>query len=116
MVSLGGLLFSQAVAIIALAMIHWARSGSFAKRLLKVILVIFAFLDVGLQVLQALRLDLTRQHYPTNTDLTDFMLLVSNATGTDQAILKLMLVLISGIYLFAIYRLGLKRAAQPAIR
>ncbi len=106
MVSLGGLIASQIVALIALFVLRGVRPDSFPRRLLKAILIIFAFLDVAMQVLQGIMIDLSRRTYPTNTDLTDFMLLLSNTTGLNQYMLKVLLLVLAMAYLFAIYRFG----------
>ena len=43
--------------------------------------------------------------WPTNVDLMDFMLLVSQQTGAGQAILKIFLVAVAVLYLLAFFYL-----------
>ena len=53
--------------------------------------------------------DITRYTWPTNVDLMDFMLLISNPTGVSQGVLKPIMALLAIAYLYLIllsYRLA----------
>jgi hypothetical protein len=87
-VSLGGLLFTQVAALVALFLLPRMPYRSGIRRLLAAVALGFAFLDVPVQVIQGLLYDLEQQTWPTNVDLTDAMLLLSRATGAPQVLLK----------------------------
>lgn len=102
-VSLGGLLFTQAMALVALGLMRYAPTHTFRNRLLAAIALGFAFLDVPVQVLQGMLYDIERHTWPTNVDLMDAMLLISDGTGASQVVLKTILVIISVAYLYFVW-------------
>lgn len=114
-VSISGLLFTQVSAVLLLLLARKTPGNTFQRRLLLVAGFIFV-MDVPAQVLQGLLYDITSHTFPTGVDLMDFMLLVSQKTGSSQVFLKLVLALLAGVYLYAIYRLSkpLSRATQLA--
>ncbi len=112
-VSVGGLLFTQVGAIVAFALARFAPTDSFRRRALIVAAFGFAFLDVVVQVVQGLAYDTSQHTWPTGVDLMDFMLLIGQATGLSQNVLKSGLAVISVVYLFGIvvlYRRSFRNA------
>jgi len=103
-VSLGGLLFTQAVALIALFLRHYMSMRNLPRRLLAAITLGFAFLDVPVQVIQGLLYDLESHTWPTNVDLMDAMLLISGWTGAPQVLLKTILAIGAVAYLYLFWR------------
>jgi hypothetical protein len=115
-VSLGGLGFTQALALGALFLIHQKAIRSPLRRLLAALALSFAFLDVPVQVIQGLLYDLEQHTWPTNVDLMDAMLLIQEATGASQLPLKAILGFLALAYLSAfvlIYRRN-QSLANPA--
>lgn len=112
-VSVGGLLFTQASAIAAFALARFAPAGSFRRRALILAAFAFAFLDVVVQGVQGLAYDTSQHTWPTGVDLMDFMLLIGQATGLSQNVLKSGLAVISVGYLAGLvvwYRRGFRKA------
>jgi hypothetical protein len=108
-VSLGGLLATQLIALIALFLLRLRRIHPILRRAFVFVALGFAFLDVPVQAVQGLLYDLNQQIFPTGVDLTDFMLLVQGTTGAGQLLLKGVLFLVAGLYLWLflwIYRRG----------
>jgi hypothetical protein len=103
-VSLGGLLFTQATALIALFVMLRFPIRTLPRRLLAPIALGFAFLDVPVQVIQGLLYNIERHTWPTNVDLMDAMLLISQATGGPQALLKIILAVLAVAYLYFFWR------------
>lgn len=103
-VSLGGLLFTQAAALVALVGLCYVPTQTFPHRLLAAIAMGFAFLDVPVQVVQGLLYDIERHTWPTNVDLMDAMLLISAATGLSQGVLKTTLAIMAVAYLYFVWR------------
>ncbi len=108
-VSLGGLLFTQVTALIALGLMRYAPSHAFGNRLLAAIALGFAFLDVPGQVLQGLLYDIGHHTWPTNVDLMDAMMLISDWTGASQVVLKTILAILSVGYLYFVWWSSTKR-------
>jgi hypothetical protein len=103
-VSLGGLIFTQALAVLSLILLMRTPRNTAQFRALAWIGLGFAFLDVPVQVVQGLLYDITRHTWPTNVDLMDFMLLISGSTGASQAVLKPILAILAIAYLYWILR------------
>lgn len=97
-VSLGGLLATQVIALAALLLLRLQHINAPWRRTLKAIALGFA-LDVPLQVIQASLYDLDRHVWPTNVDLMDFMLLLQERISASQILLKASLFLVAAIYL-----------------
>jgi hypothetical protein len=115
-VSLGGLLFTQATALVALFLIPKVTMRSKARRFLSAIALGFAFLDVPVQVIQGLLYDLEQNTFPTNVDLMDAMLLASRATGASQAVLKAILVVLAVAYLVIFWRTYRRQRAKKNVQ
>ncbi len=98
-VSLGGLLATQLVALTALFLLGLRPGKQLRRRILTVIAMGFAFLDVPVQVIQGLLYNLNQESFPTNVDLVDFMLLVQDRVGASQFLLKGAILLASILYL-----------------
>lgn len=98
-VSLGGLLATQTVALLALLLLNLRYSNDLSRRLLSIFALAFAFLDVPLQVLQGLAYNLNSNTWPTNVDLLDYLLLVQAKLGGSQLLLKGILLTVALIYL-----------------
>jgi hypothetical protein len=98
-VSLGGLLATQLVALIALFLLRQPIEKRLYRQFLGTIAFGFAFLDVTVQVLQGLLYNLSHETFPTNVDLVDFMLLVQEKTGASQLLLKGLLLAVTILYL-----------------
>lgn len=98
-VSLGGLLATQAVALFTLLLLRLRRGNDLSRSLLSTFALAFAFLDVPLQVLQGLVYNLNSNTWPTNVDLMDFMLLVQGRIEGSQLLLKGILLTVAVIYL-----------------
>lgn len=98
-VSLGGLLATQLVALSALFIVQSRPTNRLWHRILSTIAVGFAFLDVPVQVIQGLLYDLDRHSWPTNVDLMDFMLLLQAMLGVSQGLFKGLLATTAIIYL-----------------
>jgi hypothetical protein len=118
-VSVGGLLATQAVALLALLGRRYASGDWGLRRLVTAIALGFAFLDVPVQAIQGLLYDIERQTWPTGVDLVDAMLLISAATGVTQAVLKTILALLAVAYLAFVwwsYRRSRTRSQASAAR
>ena len=87
-VSLGGLLATQLVALTALFLLRLRKNNPLSLRILSFVALGFAFLDVPVQAIQGLLYNLNRHSWPTNVDLMDFMLLVQAKIGASQLLLK----------------------------
>lgn len=98
-VSLGGLIFTQMVALAAFLAAFKLRSQKLWRRRLVWIGVSFAFLDVIVQVSQGLLYDWGANEWPTNVDLMDTMKLVVEFTGLGQPLLKVILFVVAVAYL-----------------
>ncbi len=98
-VSLGGLLATQIVAIIAVFLLRLRRNNRISRRFLGFIALGFALLDVVAQGLQGLLYNLNNRTFPTNVDLVDAMLLVQQRTGASQFLLKGVLLAVTILYL-----------------
>ena len=102
-VSLGGLLFTQVMALIALGMMRFTLSHTLRNWLLTPIALGFAFLDVPVQVIQGLLYNIERHTWPTGVDLMDAMILISRGTGAPTVILKMILAILAAAYLYLIW-------------
>jgi hypothetical protein len=100
-VSLGGLLATQIVAITALFLLRLRINTRYTRRILGFISLGFAFLDVIVQAAQGLLYNLNHFTFPSNIDLVDAMLLVQQRTGASQFLLKAILVVLAVVYLSA---------------
>jgi hypothetical protein len=98
-VSLGGLLATQFVALIALFFLGLRPGKPFRRRIMTVLALGFAFLDVPVQVIQGMLYNLNQESLPTNVDLVDFMLLVQEKVRASQILLKGAILLASILYL-----------------
>ncbi len=112
LVSIGGLLFTQAAAIFTLFVAGRLPPGSFRRRLLIVYGLVFAFLDVPLQVIQGLAANVAGQSALTGVDLADCLYLASRLTGISPADLKIALLILAFVYLGLVYRWR-PRLGQP---
>lgn len=115
LVSIAGLLATQLSAWGLLAVSGWLTGAPFWEGVLRRSALAFAFLDVIVQAVQGLIYDLSRQTFPTNVDLVDFMLLTSQTTGAGQALVKTALALTSLVYLTAfvlVYRRAFRRRSS----
>jgi len=111
-VSLGGLLATQLVALVALFLLRFPQNNTLWRRALKAIALGFAFFDVPVQVIQASLYDLDHRVWPTNVDLMDVMLLLQTRIEASQIVLKAALFIIAAVYLVLIIWLY-KRSSQP---
>ncbi len=100
MVSLGGLLATQLVALMALLFLRLPIEKRHYRQILGTIAFGFAYLDVIVQVIQGLLYDLSHKTWPTNIDLVDFMLLVQEKPGASQLLLKGLILAVTILYLF----------------
>jgi hypothetical protein len=103
-VSLGGILFTQVTALIALGMIRFTLPHTLGYRLFSIIALGFAFLDVPVQVAQGLLYNIERNTWPTGVDLMDAMFQISSATGAPPVMLKTILAILAGVYLYLFWR------------
>jgi hypothetical protein len=103
-VSLGGLLFTQATALAALVLLRYVPARTLRRRLVAAVALGFAFLDVPVQAVQGLLYNIERHTWPTNVDLMDAMLLISAATGAPQLVLKALLAVTAAVYLYFVWR------------
>jgi hypothetical protein len=99
-VSLGGLLATQLVALTAVFFLSFRNNSRLLQRILSIIALGFAFLDVPVQAIQGLLYDLNDQVWPTNVDLIDVMLLLQVKGETSQLLLKGLLFALAVIYLW----------------
>jgi hypothetical protein len=99
LVSLGGLLATQLVALIALLLLRLPHKNRLSVHVLSIIAFGFTLLDIPVQVIQGLLYNLNHHIWPTNVDLMDFMLLLQEKTGTSQILLKGLLLAATAIYL-----------------
>lgn len=97
------------VALTALFLIRRDHAHRLLQRVLSSIALGFAFLDVPVQVIQALLYNLDHQSWPTNVD---FMLLVQGRIGASQLLLKGLLLIAAILYLFGFEWLY-QHARQP---
>jgi hypothetical protein len=104
-VALGGLLFTQVAALLALVMLRHTAAHTWRSRLFAAVALGYAFLDVPVQVIQGLLYNLERHTYPTGVDLMDAMLLISGATGAPFLLLKTILALMAVGYLVVFWRI-----------
>jgi len=98
MVALGGVLFSQALAMLVLGLggrrkFHWC--WRFCQ-----ILVAVCALDAVFQVLQGILAHVSTQTNLTRVDLADFVWLVSGRTGVSAGVIKMALGIILIAYLW----------------
>jgi len=98
-VSLGGLLATQLVALIALFLLRLRRDNFLWRRTFSIIALGFAFLDVSVQIIQGLLYNLDHHVWPTNVDLMDVMLLLQPKVGASQILFKGLLLTIAVVYL-----------------
>ncbi len=112
-VSLGGLLFTQIMALVALMMLGNTAPHTLRNRLLAAIALGFAFLDVPMQVLQGLLYNFERHTWPTGVDLMDTMLLISATTHTPQVVLKTILAIMAMMYLYFVWRIWAHSKENP---
>lgn len=98
-VSLGGLLATQLVALTALLLLRLRHVNRLLRQTLSSIALGFAFLDVPVQVIQGLLYNLNHQTWPTNVDLVDFMLLVQGRIGASQLLLKGLMLIAAILYM-----------------
>jgi hypothetical protein len=112
LVSLGGLAATQLSALVLL----FLRRGTHHhlwSRVFGTLGLAFAFLDVPVQVVQGLLYNLDTHTWPTNTDLTDFMLLIQGRVGGSQLLLKGTLLAPAVIYLAGVLRLHQQNGPAP---
>ncbi len=98
-VSLGGLLATQLVAVAALLLLQLRIERRPFQNILRIIALGFAFLDVAVQVIQGLLYNLSRETWQTGVDLVDVMLLLQAKTGASQLLLKGLLLAATIAYL-----------------
>ncbi|RME06930.1 MAG: hypothetical protein D6803_05265 [Anaerolineae bacterium] len=111
LVSLGGLLATQAMALAGLGLLLWACPTGAGRRALAALAGGYVMLDVPVQVVQALRYPLEGQIWPTNVDLLDVLLRLQAFTGWSESALKALLLGAGALYLlafFALYRKALR--------
>ncbi|MGH2592644.1 MAG: hypothetical protein ACRDGG_03945 [Anaerolineae bacterium] len=100
----GGVLFTQAVAIAVLLLRRTRVKNSAARRLTAILAVVFV-LDMPLQVLQAFRIDVADQPYPTQVDLVDFTRLISGETNMSASAIQIAVLGVLIVYVLWIVRL-----------
>ncbi|GAB4524584.1 MAG: hypothetical protein Fur0018_08280 [Anaerolineales bacterium] len=102
--ALGGLLLTQAVAVLALFVLRFGHLGARARYAVRVVAIMFVLLDVPVQVGQALLYNLNTQTWPTNVDLLDVLLLLQPLTGFSQGALKIILAALGAGYMAGMWR------------
>lgn len=114
LVSLGGLLATQLVALTLLLVSRYRRAGTQLRRWLGATGLAYVLLDVVVQGVQGLLYDVERQTWPTEVDLLDVMLLIRQRWPLAQTFLKGAIVLLAAVYLALALRLYRRpRAGRP---
>ncbi len=103
--ALGGLMLTQAVALLTLLVLRFGHLDERVRRFLKVVAVMFVLLDVPVQVLQALLYNLNAQTWPTSVDLLDVLLLLAPVIGLSQWASKGILAALGAGYMAGVWRL-----------
>jgi len=101
LVSAGGLLATQIVAIMLLLFSKTVAGTAWITRLSGRLALGFAFLDITVQGIQGLLYNIEQHTWPTNVDPMDIMLLISAETGASQTPMKIALAGGAAAYLLA---------------
>jgi hypothetical protein len=101
-VSIGGLIATQLISVIMTGVRFASKKNRILNLSLGTIALGYAFLDVVVQVFQGLLYNLHTHTFPTEVDLTDFMLLIRQKIEVNQAVLKGIIVALSAVYLLLI--------------
>lgn len=96
-VTMGGVLGTQVVALIALFLLRLRPENRLLARTLSIVAFTFAF-DVPFQLMQGLAYRGT-PHWPTNVDFMDIVLLLQMQLHASQPLLKSLLVVVVVLYL-----------------
>ena len=104
LVSLGGLLATQLLAVALLLFPRYGRGGPRLRRWAGATGLSYVFLDVLVQGVQGLLYDVEQHTWPTDVDLLDVMLLIRQRWPVPQLYLKGTLVLVGAAWLFLSWR------------
>lgn len=101
LLSLGGLLATQGVALAALLLLSLRPRRRWMVTTLSILALTFAFFDILAQVPQGLYYNIDRMTYQASVDLVDFMLLLQMKIDAGQSLLKGSILGASVLYLFS---------------